>query len=101
MVIPKPLEQAIKIAFEQAVLHDAVFLELTFRMGLGDFCRHFSSVPQDLAVGGFGFIKEDGTQERFFVHVSGLMDDVIEGNKVSFELERGPKGMNAVRVKKV
>ncbi|MBL0126098.1 MAG: cold shock domain-containing protein [Flavobacteriales bacterium] len=50
---------------------------------------------------GFGFIKEDGTQERFFVHVSGLMDDVIEGNKVSFELERGPKGMNAVRVKKV
>ena len=50
---------------------------------------------------GFGFIKEDGTQERYFVHVSGLLDDVAEGTKVSFELERGQKGMNAVRVKKV
>lgn len=50
---------------------------------------------------GFGFINEDGTQERFFVHVSGLIDEVTEGNKVQFELERGPKGMNAVRVKKI
>ena len=50
---------------------------------------------------GFGFIKEDGTQERFFVHVSGLLDEVSEGNKVQFEVERGQKGMNAVRVKKV
>jgi len=50
---------------------------------------------------GFGFIKEDGTQERFFVHVSGLIDEVTEGNKVQFEVERGQKGMNAVRVKKI
>ena len=50
---------------------------------------------------GFGFIKEDGTQERFFVHISGLLDEVSEGNKVQFEVERGQKGMNAVRVKKV
>ena len=49
---------------------------------------------------GFGFIKEDGTQERFFVHVSGLLDEVREGDKVQFEVERGQKGMNAVRVKK-
>ena len=50
---------------------------------------------------GFGFIKEDGTQERFFVHVSGLLDEVNENDKVQFEIERGQKGMNAVRVKKV
>lgn len=50
---------------------------------------------------GFGFIKEDSTQERFFVHVSGLIDEVSEGTKVQFEVERGQKGMNAVRVKKV
>ncbi|MBK7086725.1 MAG: cold shock domain-containing protein [Flavobacteriales bacterium] len=50
---------------------------------------------------GFGFIKEDITQERFFVHVSGLIDEVSEGNKVQFEVERGQKGMNAVRVKKI
>lgn len=50
---------------------------------------------------GFGFIKEDGTQERFFVHISGLLDDVGEGNKVTFEVERGQKGLNAVRVRRV
>ena len=50
---------------------------------------------------GFGFIKETGTQEKFFVHVKGLMQDVKEGDTVTFELERGLKGMNAVRVTKV
>lgn len=48
---------------------------------------------------GFGFIKEEGTNEKFFVHVHGLIDEVKEGNKVSFDLERGLKGMNAVQVK--
>lgn len=50
---------------------------------------------------GFGFINEIGSQERYFVHISGMIDEINEGDKVSFELERGPKGMNAVRVKKV
>lgn len=49
---------------------------------------------------GFGFIKETGTQEKFFVHVRGLLQEVKEGDMVSFELERGMKGMNAVRVTK-
>ena len=49
---------------------------------------------------GFGFINEIGSHERYFVHISGMLDEISEGNKVSFELERGPKGMNAVRVKK-
>ncbi|WP_339608770.1 cold shock domain-containing protein [uncultured Roseivirga sp.] len=50
---------------------------------------------------GYGFIKELETQEKFFVHVNGLVDEIREGDKVSFELERGMKGMNAVNVKKV
>jgi cold shock CspA family protein len=50
---------------------------------------------------GFGFIKETGTQEKYFVHVKGLLQEVKEGDMVTFELERGMKGMNAVRVKKV
>jgi cold shock CspA family protein len=50
---------------------------------------------------GFGFIKEIGTQEKYFVHVNGMLDEVKEGDTVMFELERGLKGMNAVRVKKV
>ena len=49
---------------------------------------------------GFGFIKENGTQEKLFVHVKGLLDEVKEGDNVSFELERGLKGMNAVKVKR-
>ncbi len=50
---------------------------------------------------GFGFIKELETQEKYFVHVHGLIDEIREGDKVSFELEKGMKGMNCVQVKKV
>ncbi len=50
---------------------------------------------------GFGFIKEIGTNESYFVHYKGLIDDVTEGDKVSFELEKGMKGLNAVNVKKI
>lgn len=47
---------------------------------------------------GYGFIKELETQEKFFVHINGCVDDIAEGDKVTFELERGLKGMNAVNV---
>ena len=50
---------------------------------------------------GFGFIIDTTSQEKYFVHVSGLLEEVKENDKVTFELERGLKGMNAVRVKKV
>jgi cold shock CspA family protein len=50
---------------------------------------------------GFGFIKESGSQEKFFVHVNSLTEEIREGDMVSFELERGFKGMSAVRVKKI
>lgn len=50
---------------------------------------------------GFGFIIDDNTQEKYFVHVSGLIDEIDENDKVTYELERGMKGMNAVRVKKI
>jgi cold shock CspA family protein len=50
---------------------------------------------------GFGFIKELETQERFFVHVNSLNEVIKESDLVDFEVERGLKGMNAVRVKKV
>ncbi len=51
---------------------------------------------------GFGFIKDSETQEKYFVHINGVLEDEIDENDmVTFELERGNKGMNAVRVKKV
>lgn len=50
---------------------------------------------------GYGFINQDGSQERYFVHVNGTTEPIQEGDKVSFRLERGLKGMNAVGVKVV
>ncbi len=50
---------------------------------------------------GFGFIKEVETGEKYFVHISGLIDKVKEGNLVTYDLEKGAKGMNAVNVKKI
>jgi CspA family cold shock protein len=48
---------------------------------------------------GFGFIKPDDSSEDVFVHTTGLIDQIQENDKVTYELERGKKGMNAVRVK--
>ena len=50
---------------------------------------------------GYGFIKDNETGEEHFVHVSGLIDRVTEGDEVTFELQQGKKGLNAVNVKKV
>ncbi|MDA9563875.1 cold shock domain-containing protein [Flavobacteriales bacterium] len=48
---------------------------------------------------GFGFIIEEGSNEEHFVHVSGLVDEIREGDNVEFELKEGKKGLNAVNVK--
>jgi cold shock CspA family protein len=48
---------------------------------------------------GYGFIKDLETQESVFVHINSLEEPVKENNKVSFEIEMGPKGANAVNVK--
>ena len=50
---------------------------------------------------GYGFIKDMETQESVFVHVNGLTEPIKENNKVTFEVEMGQKGPNAVRVKLV
>lgn len=50
---------------------------------------------------GFGFIIDSENNEKYFVHVSGLIDEIKEEDQVSFELEKGMKGMNAVRVKQI
>jgi len=49
---------------------------------------------------GFGFIKDLQSQESVFVHVNSLQEAIQENDKVIFETEQGPKGLNAVRVKK-
>ena len=48
---------------------------------------------------GFGFIKDNESNNEYFVHVTGLVDDVKENDDVTFELKEGKKGLNAVNVK--
>jgi cold shock protein len=48
---------------------------------------------------GFGFIVDNSTKEEIFVHTSGLVDEIKEGDTVTFETARGKKGMNAVNVR--
>ena len=48
---------------------------------------------------GYGFIKDHESQESIFVHINSLETEVRENDKVTFETEKGPKGLNAVRVK--
>lgn len=48
---------------------------------------------------GFGFIIEEDSNKEHFVHVSGLIDKIREGDEVEFELQEGKKGLNAVNVK--
>lgn len=50
---------------------------------------------------GFGFIIDAANNEKYFTHVSGLIDQIVENDKVSYELEKGMRGMNAVKVKKI
>lgn len=47
---------------------------------------------------GFGFITPDNGDKDVFVHISALTDEITEGDKVSFEVEEGRKGPNAVNV---
>ncbi len=47
---------------------------------------------------GFGFIKQNDSRESYFFHISNAPEDITDGDSVTFELERGPRGMNAVKV---
>ncbi|HNX54885.1 MAG TPA: cold shock domain-containing protein [Prolixibacteraceae bacterium] len=48
---------------------------------------------------GFGFIVDNDSKNEYFVHVSGLNDQVRENDEVTFDLQEGRKGLNAVNVK--
>lgn len=48
---------------------------------------------------GYGFIAPEDGSKDIFVHVSGLVDDIQEGDKVVYEVEEGRRGLNAVDVK--
>lgn len=49
---------------------------------------------------GYGFIVEDESGKEIFIHHSGLVDKVREGDEVTYEVIEGRKGLNAVNVKR-
>jgi len=50
---------------------------------------------------GFGFITPEEGGKDVFVHANGVLDEIHEGDNVSYDVEEGPKGLNAVNVKVV
>lgn len=48
---------------------------------------------------GFGFIRDTGSDEKIFVHINNLTEQVKENDVVVFELEKGPRGLSAINVK--
>lgn len=48
---------------------------------------------------GYGFIKDEASNKEYFVHVTGLIDEIKENDEVTYELQEGRKGLNAVNVK--
>jgi CspA family cold shock protein len=50
---------------------------------------------------GFGFITPSDSKTDIFVHVSGLLDEIRENDEVTYEVESGKKGMNAVKVERI
>ena len=47
---------------------------------------------------GYGFIRDLSSQESIFVHTNGLKNPIKENDKVTFETEKGPRGLNAINV---
>lgn len=48
---------------------------------------------------GFGFIVDEDSKKEYFVHATGLIDEIKDGDQVEYDLEEGKKGLNAVNVK--
>jgi len=49
---------------------------------------------------GFGFIKDAESEKEYFVHSNGLKESIRENDEVTFDLEEGRKGLNAVNVRR-
>ena len=50
---------------------------------------------------GYGFVVDEESKAEYFVHVTGLIDEIKQDDAVEFELKEGRKGLNAVNVKVV
>jgi cold shock protein len=50
---------------------------------------------------GYGFLVDESTNKEVFLHVTGLLDEIKQGDSVTFSLKEGKKGVNAVDIRRV
>lgn len=87
----------VKIALNPIFYH--TFVEANCRITNFCFLMSNGTVKFFNEAKGFGFVVDNSTKEEIFVHVTGLIDNIREGDQVTFNTERGKKGINAVDVK--
>jgi len=80
-------------------LNEYLFLSL-FNSNLSQFIMSTGTVKFYNEAKGFGFIVDDESQSEVFVHATGLVDQIAQNDKVSYEIKEGNKGPNAVNVKR-
>lgn len=59
---------------------------------------HMGRIEYFNAAKGYGFVKDTDNGEKYFFHISSAPVTIAEGDRVTFEIERGMRGMNAVRI---
>jgi nucleoid DNA-binding protein/cold shock CspA family protein len=74
--------------------------EQTLGQSVSDSARREGKVKFFHEAKGFGFIHDNESGEEYFVHVTGLIDEIRDEDDVTFELREGRKGMNAVDVRR-
>jgi len=73
-------------------LHQLIIIIIAMKKGTVKFFNNSK---------GYGFITDEESKNEYFVHISGIIDEINEGDEVEFELKEGKKGLNAVNVKLV
>ena len=93
---PEPVDKKEEIKAEDIVLgipkKEDMDAEDVVRKGVVTFFNHDK---------GYGFIKDSDSQDSMFVHINNVLDEINEGNKVTFEVQPGLKGPEAAKVQVV
>ncbi|MCB0756641.1 MAG: cold shock domain-containing protein [Flavobacteriales bacterium] len=93
---PEPVNKKNEIKAEDIVLgipkKDESEEEDTLRTGVVSFFNHDK---------GYGFIKDSNSNDSMFVHINNVLEEISEGNKVTFEVQPGLKGPEAAKVQVV
>ena len=69
--------------------------ECEFKLQFEDSFKRFF---KPLCFHAMSFVKDADNGEKYFFHISSAPATIAEGDRVTFEIERGMRGMNAVRI---